>query len=125
MNPIVVIPARMASTRLPNKPLADIAGAPMIVRVWQRAQAAELGRVVVAAADPEIVAVIEAAGGEAVLTDPALPSGSDRVNAALGAVDPGGAHDVVVNLQGDMPTISPGALRAAVEIGRASCRERV
>lgn len=115
MNPIVVIPARMASTRLPNKPLADIAGAPMIVRVWQRAMAADLGRVLVAAADPEIVGVIEAAGGEAVLTDPELPSGSDRVNAALQAVDPDGAHDVVVNLQGDMPTITPSALRSAVD----------
>ena len=85
MNPILLIPARMASTRLPNKPLADIGGVPMIVRVWARAVAAGLGPVVVAAGEPEIVAAVEKAGGQAVLTDPDLPSGSDRIWAALKA----------------------------------------
>ena len=83
MNPILLIPARMASTRLPGKPLADIGGVPMIVRVWARAVAAGLGPVVVAAGEPEIVAAVEKAGGRAVLTDPDLPSGSDRIWAAL------------------------------------------
>src|SRR5471032_473959 len=101
MNPILLIPARMASTRLPGKPLADIAGRPMIVRVWEQAMAAELGPVVVAAAEPEIVAAVEGAGGRAILTDPDLPSGSDRIFAALKSIDPGAKHDVVVNLQGD------------------------
>jgi 3-deoxy-manno-octulosonate cytidylyltransferase (CMP-KDO synthetase) len=114
MNPIVLIPARMASTRLPGKPLADICGVPMIVRVWRQAVAAGLGPVVVAAAEREIAAAVEAAGGRAILTTPDLPSGSDRIFAALKAVDPEGAHDVVVNVQGDLPALDPGYLRAAV-----------
>jgi 3-deoxy-manno-octulosonate cytidylyltransferase (CMP-KDO synthetase) len=114
MNPILLIPARMASTRLPGKPLADIAGRPMIVRVWERAMAAGLGPVAVAAAEPEIVAVIEAAGGRAVLTDPGLPSGSDRIFAALKLLDPDGRHDVVVNLQGDLPALAQGVIQAVV-----------
>src|SRR5882672_7851965 len=105
MTPIVLIPARMASTRLPDKPLADIAGVPMIVRVWRQAMAAGLGPVVVAAGETEIVDVVEAHGGQAVLTDPELPSGSDRIWAALQMLDPKGAHDVVVNLQGDLPAL--------------------
>src|ERR1700710_2533190 len=100
MRPIVLIPARMASTRLPGKPLADIAGTPMIVRVWQQAMKAAIGPVLVAAAEGEIVAAVEAAGGKAVLTDPDLPSGSDRIFQALQRVDPDGAHDTIVNLQG-------------------------
>lgn len=112
MNPIVLIPARMAATRLPNKPLADIGGLPMIVRVLRQAQAADIGPVAVAAGDPEIVAAVEAAGGRAVLTDPALPSGSDRILAALAVLDPAGAHDVVINLQGDMPFVDPAVLSA-------------
>ena len=87
MNPIIIIPARMAATRLPGKPLADIGGLPMIVRVLRQAQAAGAGPVVVAAGDPEIVAAVEAAGGRAVLTDPDLPSGSDRILAALAHLD--------------------------------------
>jgi 3-deoxy-manno-octulosonate cytidylyltransferase (CMP-KDO synthetase) len=114
MNPILLIPARMASARLPGKPLADIAGRPMIVRVWQRAMAAGLGPVVVAAAEPQIVQAIESAGGRAVLTDPALPSGSDRIFAALKAIDPDSRHDVVVNLQGDLPALEPETIRAVV-----------
>lgn len=114
MNPVLLIPARMASTRLPKKPLADIAGVPMIVRVWRQAVAADLGPVVVAAGEAEIVAAVEAAGGRAVLTDPDLPSGSDRIWAALQAIDPGASHDVVVNLQGDLPALDPAQLKAVV-----------
>jgi 3-deoxy-manno-octulosonate cytidylyltransferase (CMP-KDO synthetase) len=114
VNPVLLIPARMASTRLPNKPLADIGGVPMIVRVWRQAMAAGLGPVVVAAGEPEIVAAVQAAGGQAVLTDPGLPSGSDRIWAALGQIDPGGAHDVIVNLQGDLPALDPAQIRAVV-----------
>ncbi|MDO9471449.1 MAG: 3-deoxy-manno-octulosonate cytidylyltransferase [Caulobacter sp.] len=112
MNPIVLIPARMAATRLPDKPLADIGGLPMIVRVLRQAQAAGVGPVAVAAGDPEIVAAVRAAGGLAVLTDPQLPSGSDRIQAALEALDPDGLHDAVINLQGDMPFV-PAAIVAA------------
>lgn len=116
MNPIVVIPARLASTRLPNKPLADIAGQSMIARVWRQAVKAALGPVLVAAAEQEIVDVIVAAGGNAVLTDPALPSGSDRVFAALEHVDPEGAYDVVVNLQGDLPALDPALIRSVADV---------
>ncbi|HEY5338943.1 MAG TPA: 3-deoxy-manno-octulosonate cytidylyltransferase [Rhizomicrobium sp.] len=108
MNPIVLIPARMASTRLPGKPLADIAGEAMIVRVWRQAVAAHVGPVVVAAAEREICAAIESAGGKAVMTAADLPSGSDRIFAALQSVDPTAKHDVVVNLQGDLPALDPG-----------------
>jgi len=104
----------MASSRLPGKPLADIAGRPMIVRVWERAMAAGLGPVVVAAAEPEIVQAVTAAGGEAVLTDPGLASGSDRIFAALQQFDPQARHDVVVNLQGDLPALAPTDIRAVV-----------
>ena len=114
MNPIVVIPARMASTRLPGKPLADIGGRSMILHMLDRGHAAGIGPVAVAAGDPEIVAAVTAAGGRAVLTDPALPSGSDRVHAALAALDPDGRHDVVVNLQGDFPTLDPEGLRQVI-----------
>lgn len=112
VNPVLLIPARMASTRLPNKPLADIGGVPMIVRVWARAVAAGLGPVVVAAGEPEIVSAVQAAGGRAVLTDPDLPSGSDRIWAALGQLDT--RHDVIVNLQGDLPALDPTQLRTVV-----------
>jgi len=116
MNPIVLIPARMAATRLPGKPLADIGGLPMIVRVLRQAEAAGIGPVAVAAGDSEIVQAVTTAGGRAVLTDPDLPSGSDRILAALGAIDPEGRHDVVVNLQGDIPFIKPDAVRACAEL---------
>lgn len=112
MKPIILIPARLASTRLPNKPLADIGGAPMIVQVWRRAMEADLGPVCVAAGDREIVDAVRAAGGEAVETDPNHPSGSDRIFEALTRLDPEGSHDVVINLQGDLPTIDPETLRA-------------
>lgn len=115
MNPIVVIPARLQSTRLPDKPLADIAGETMIARVWRQAVKAGIGPVVVAAAEQKIVDEIVRVGGRAVLTDPALPSGTDRVFAALQSVDPAQTHDVVVNLQGDLPTLDPDAIRAVAD----------
>ena len=114
MNPIIIIPARMASARLPGKPLADIAGRPMILHVLDRGREAEVGPVAVAVADPEIAAAVRQAGGLAVMTEPGLPSGSDRVLAALDALDPDGAHDMVINLQGDLPTIPPAYLRAVL-----------
>lgn len=106
MTPLILIPARMAATRLPNKPLADIGGKPMIVRAWEQACASGLP-VAVAAGDAEIVSAIQAAGGRAVLTDPDLPSGSDRIRAAVEAIDPEGRHDAIINLQGDMPFADP------------------
>jgi 3-deoxy-manno-octulosonate cytidylyltransferase (CMP-KDO synthetase) len=115
MNPLILIPARMAATRLPNKPLADIGGKPMIVRAWEQAALSGF-RVAVAAGDPEIVEAVEAAGGLAVLTDPALPSGSDRIRAAVEAVDPDGDHDIVINIQGDMPFASPDLARACADL---------
>ncbi|WP_349358996.1 3-deoxy-manno-octulosonate cytidylyltransferase [Stappia sp.] len=110
---LVVIPARMAATRLPDKPLADIHGRPMIVHVLDQARAADIGPVLVACDDARIKAAVEAAGGEAVLTPPELASGSDRVHAAATAFDADGRFDVVLNLQGDVPLIEPEALRAA------------
>jgi 3-deoxy-manno-octulosonate cytidylyltransferase (CMP-KDO synthetase) len=114
-NTIVVIPARMQASRLPGKPLAEIAGEPMIVHVWRRAMAAEAGRVVVATDAEEIVAAIRKVGGEAVLTRPDHASGSDRVFEAVNRVDPEGDRDIVVNLQGDLPTLEPRLVRACLE----------
>lgn len=105
MKSVVVIPARMASTRLPGKPLADIHGRPMIAWMVELAKRANAGPVLVAAAEPEVAGAARAAGAEVAMTDPDLPSGSDRVHAALQAFDPNGAYDVAVNLQGDMPTM--------------------
>jgi 3-deoxy-manno-octulosonate cytidylyltransferase (CMP-KDO synthetase) len=110
MTPIVLIPARMAAVRLPGKPLADIEGTAMIVRVLRCAMAADIGPVAVAAGDAEIAEAVTASGGRAVLTDPSLPSGSDRILAALAQLDPRGRHDVVINLQGDMPFVTPDVL---------------
>ena len=104
---LVVIPARMQSTRLPGKPLADIGGVPMIVHVWRRAMAAETGRVVVAADSQEIIAAVRQAGGEAVMTRPDHASGSDRVFEAVNHVDPEGDFEIILNLQGDLPTLEP------------------
>ena len=115
MNPLILIPARMSATRLPNKPLADIGGTPMIVRAWKQATLSGLP-VAVAAGDQEIVDVIQAAGGTAVLTDPDLPSGSDRIRAALHTLDPAGRHDAVINLQGDMPFADPNLARACADL---------
>ncbi|MBL8703224.1 MAG: 3-deoxy-manno-octulosonate cytidylyltransferase [Rhodospirillales bacterium] len=111
LNPIVLIPARMASTRLPGKPLADIHGEPMIVHVWRRAMEAGVGPVLVAAAEQEIVDAIARAGGRAILTDPDHQRGTDRIGEALAKVDPDGRYDTVVNVQGDLPTIDPRIIR--------------
>lgn len=111
---IIVIPARMHATRLPGKPLADIAGAPMIVHVWRRAKAADVGRVVVATDSGEIADAIEKAGGEWVLTRADHASGSDRVFEAAQAVDSDGACDRIVNLQGDLPTLEPSLIAACL-----------
>ncbi len=113
-DPLILIPARMTATRLPGKPLADIHGEAMIVHVWRRAVESGIGPVLVAADSEEIIAVIERAGGRAVLTRADHPSGSDRISEALEAFDPDGNHDVIVNLQGDLPTIDPASIQAAI-----------
>ena len=112
---IVLIPARLAATRLPDKPLAEIGGVPMIVQVWRRACEADVGPVVVACADAAIADAVTAHGGAAVLTEPALPSGTDRIHAALAGLDPGRRFERVINLQGDLPTLQAGAIRAALD----------
>ena len=111
---LILIPARMASTRLPGKPLADIAGLPMIVQVLRRAEAARLGPVVVACDDETIAAAVEKAGGRAIMTRADHPSGSDRIFEALGVVDPEGRAKIIVNVQGDLPTLAPADLAAAL-----------
>jgi 3-deoxy-manno-octulosonate cytidylyltransferase (CMP-KDO synthetase) len=108
---LVLIPARMAATRLPGKPLLVMAGLPMIVHVMRRAEAARIGRVAVATDTAEIAAAVTAHGGLAVMTRTDHPSGSDRIFEALGSLDPGGEAEIVVNLQGDFPTISPDNIR--------------
>jgi 3-deoxy-manno-octulosonate cytidylyltransferase (CMP-KDO synthetase) len=112
---LVVIPARMASTRLPGKPLADIAGEPMIVHVMRRAQAAEIGPVVIATDSEVIAACVEKAGGRAVMTRADHASGSDRIFEALQAADPERRAEIVVNVQGDLPTLAPSDVAAAIE----------
>jgi 3-deoxy-manno-octulosonate cytidylyltransferase (CMP-KDO synthetase) len=114
MNPIVVIPARMAATRLPDKPMADIGGEPMIVHVWRRAQEAGIGPVVVATDSEAIAEAVSRRGGRAQMTRGDHPSGTDRVHEAVAVLDPTGAHDAVVNVQGDLPTIAPATIRAAL-----------
>jgi len=113
---LIVIPARMAATRLPGKPLADIAGLPMIVHVLRRAEAAAVGPVVVATDSPEIEAAVQKAGGRAVMTRADHASGSDRVFEALGIADPTGRAELVVNVQGDLPTLAPIDITAAVAL---------
>ncbi len=115
-NTLILIPARMAATRLPGKPLADIAGLPMIVHVLRRAQAAKLGEVVVATDDESIVAAVEKAGGRAAMTRADHVSGSDRIYEALEIVDSKRRADIVVNVQGDLPTLTTGDLTAAVKL---------
>ncbi len=111
---LILIPARMASTRLPGKPLAEIAGAPMIVHVVRRAEAAALGPVVVATDSAEIAAAVDKSGGRAVLTRADHTSGSDRIFEALGKLDPAGRVEIVVNVQGDLPTIAPAVIAASL-----------
>lgn len=113
-NTIVIVPSRMASTRLPGKPLADICGIPMIVQVWKRAKQAQIGKVLVAAAEDEIADAVRKAGGDAILTDANLPSGSDRIAQALTMRDVDRQYEYIVNLQGDLPTIDPKAVRACL-----------
>jgi 3-deoxy-manno-octulosonate cytidylyltransferase (CMP-KDO synthetase) len=112
---LVLIPARMAATRLPGKPMLDIGGLPMIVHVLRQAEAAGIGRVAVATDTPEIAAAVAAHGGEAIMTRPDHPSGSDRVFEALGKLDPDGRVETIINLQGDFPTIRPDNIRAVLE----------
>ena len=110
---IVLIPARMASTRLPGKPLADICGLPMIVQVATRAREADVGRVVVAVDDQQVFDVVRAAGFEAMMTRIDHQSGSDRIYEALLKADPDGEAEIVINVQGDLPTVEPASIRAA------------
>jgi 3-deoxy-manno-octulosonate cytidylyltransferase (CMP-KDO synthetase) len=112
---IVLIPARMASTRLPGKPLADIAGAPMIVHVLRQAIAAQVGEAAVATDSEAVVAAVEKAGGRAVMTRADHVSGSDRIFEALETLDPEHGIEVVVNVQGDLPTVDPADIRAALK----------
>ena len=109
---LVLIPARMASNRLPGKPLADIAGLPMVVHVLRRAEAAAVGPVVVATDSEAIATAVEKAGGRALMTRADHPSGSDRIFEALGTV--GGGAGIIVNIQGDLPTLQPDDVRAAL-----------
>jgi 3-deoxy-manno-octulosonate cytidylyltransferase (CMP-KDO synthetase) len=113
-NPLLVIPARLGSTRLPDKPLADIHGEPMIVHVWRRAMEAAIGPVLVACAEEAIVDAVSRAGGRAMLTRADHPSGSDRIHEAVARLDPEGDFDAIINVQGDLPTIDPEAIRAAL-----------
>src|SRR5580700_11127613 len=113
---LILIPARMASTRLPGKPLADIAGVPMIVHVWRRAAAEGIGPAVVATDSVEIAAAVENSGGKAVMTRDDHMSGTDRIHEALAKIDPPCRAGVIVNMQGDLPTLEPGNLTAAVAL---------
>lgn len=113
--PLIVIPARLAATRLPNKPLADIHGTPMVVHVWRRAMEARLGTVLVACDDARIADVVRQAGGEAIITAADHPSGSDRVWEAVQRFDTDGVHDTIINLQGDLPTLPPALVAAVAE----------
>ena len=116
MKILTLIPSRLGSTRLPNKPLADISGLPMIVQVFQRAVEAGISDICVAAAEKEIVEVVEKAGGKAILTDPGLPSGTDRIHQAFKKILNNQDVDIIVNLQGDLPTIEPKVIKAAIDL---------
>jgi 3-deoxy-manno-octulosonate cytidylyltransferase (CMP-KDO synthetase) len=122
MNPVILIPSRLASTRLPNKPLSLIHNIPMIVHVWQKAVASGIGPVYVAAAEKEIIEVIENAGGKALLTDPNLPSGTDRIASILDQLDPYNKHDIILNIQGDLPLLDPVSISKLADIF-ASCSD--
>lgn len=114
MHPIIIIPARMASERLPGKPLADINGKPMIIHVIERAKEADIGDVVVACSEQEVFDCVSGQGGKAIMTDPNHPSGSDRIFEALCKIDPYSDYNVIVNVQGDLPTIDPAIIRASL-----------
>jgi 3-deoxy-manno-octulosonate cytidylyltransferase (CMP-KDO synthetase) len=113
---LILIPARMASTRLPGKPLADIAGQPMIVHVWRRAMEANIGPVWVATDSPEVAVAVEKAGGRAAMTRSGHASGTDRIHEALQQADPGRRADIIINVQGDEPTLNPADLAAAAAL---------
>ena len=113
-DPLVLVPARLSAMRLPGKPLADICGEPMIVHVWRRAVEAGIGPVAVATDSPEIADVLERAGGRAVMTRSDHASGSDRIHEAAEILDPGRRHDVIVNVQGDLPSIDPRVITASI-----------
>lgn len=115
LNALVLIPARMAATRFPGKPLADINGTPMIVHVWRRAVEARIGHVAVATDSDEIASTIRNAGGEAIMTAASHENGTARIDEAARRVDPQEAFDIVVNVQGDLPTVAPESIRAALE----------
>ena len=112
-SPVILVPARLAATRLPGKPMADIAGEPMIVAVWRRAVEADVAPVWIATDSENIAEAVRAAGGQAVMTGTHHPSGSDRVFEAVGRIDPDGRFDAIINVQGDLPTVSPATIRAA------------
>ena len=114
INPVILIPSRLASTRLPNKPLADIGGEPMIVHVWRRAMEAEIGPVAVATDSEDIALAVAKVGGKVVMTRSDHASGSDRIFEAVEKLDPDGRHDVVVNVQGDLPTVNPRAIATSI-----------
>lgn len=116
MKTIIVIPARLAASRLPDKPLADICGKPMIARVIERALQTGIKDIVVAVGDKEIIEPANAAGAHAILTDPNLPSGTDRIYAALETFDDAKEYDIVINLQGDMPTFEPSLIEKALAV---------
>jgi len=122
-SPLIVIPARMQASRLPGKPLADIAGEPMIVHVWKRVMEAEAGRVIVATDSERIAEVVRSFGGEAVMTRADHVSGTDRVYEAVSRVDPDRDFEIVVNVQGDMPLIQSGLVRACMEPLATSVKE--
>ena len=116
MKILTLIPARLGSTRLPNKPLADILGLPMVIQVLNRALEAGISDICVAAAEKEIVEVVEKAGARAILTDPGLPSGTDRIYQAFQKMHNNQDVDIIVNLQGDLPTIEPKVIRSAIDL---------
>ena len=116
MKNLIIIPARLESTRLPNKPLADINGEPMIAHVYKRAKEANIAKVIVAAGNVEIKEVIENIGGEAILTNPDHASGSDRIYEALNMYDKESKFDIIVNLQGDLPNIHKDALSKIISL---------
>lgn len=114
--PLILIPARMASTRLPGKPLADIAGDPMILHVVRRAREAAIGRAVVATDSPKIAEVVASFGAEVVMTRSDHQSGSDRIQEAAALIDPNNAHPIAVSLQGDLPLVSPALIRRVAQL---------
>ncbi len=114
MKTIIIIPSRMASTRFPGKPLVNIAGKPMIQRVWQQAIESKLGEVVVACSETQVFDVITNLGGRAILTNPNLPSGTDRIYSALTQLDNHNEYDYIINLQGDMPLILPKQIKKVI-----------